>query len=214
MGWCGHCHNHQNLPGWRASQQQAMSAGQASDHLQSCEATIFEGSALSSTLPSKRLCNATQRGGKAKQCKKQGICRTRILLRCFRRLATAPDGVMLCLAAVSFVVLNAVTFIYNKTSRQLKTKISVPSSRHPSVPGLFPSHRTNGFSSDSKLIDSIHSLHLQPHLVRNPNQLSFRQHHGKFPRKASWLAIVCRVGNAKETQLTRLKQRCSEMQPR
>lgn len=149
--WCGQCHNHQNLPGWRASQQQAMSAGQASDHLQSCEATIFC-SALSSTLPSKRLCNATQRGGKAKQCKKQGICRTLILLRCFRRLATAPDGVMLCLAAVSFVVLNAVTFIYNKTSRQLKTKISVPSSRHPSVPGLFPSHRTNGFSSDSKLI--------------------------------------------------------------
>ena len=120
---------HKNLPGWRASQQQAMSAGQASDHLRSCEAAIFQGSALSSA-PSKRLCNATRRGGKAKQSQNkarnlQAVCSTLVvLLRCFRRLATAPDAkVMLCLAAVSFVVLNAVTFIYNKTSR-LKTKIS------------------------------------------------------------------------------------------
>ena len=104
---------HKNLPGWR-----------------SCEAAIFQGSALSSA-PSKRLCNATQRGGKAKQSQNkarnlQAVCSTLVvLLRCFRRLATAPDAkVMLCLAAVSFVVLNAVTFIYNKTSRQLKTKIS------------------------------------------------------------------------------------------
>ena len=74
---------------------------------------------------------------------------------------------MLCLAAVSFVVLNAVTFIYNKTSRQLKTKNLGPSSpSHAFSPNY--QHRTNRFSSDSKLISdsdesilSIHFLHFQ-----------------------------------------------------